>query len=99
MHLEYLIFNIIVISGPLFFGSFQHFYFVDRWRDTLISAGIVAVPYIIWDVLVTDRHWMFNSEYTLNFRLAHFNDYILILRPFSSKKMFLSGHFSCGFRF
>jgi hypothetical protein len=35
----------------------------------------------------------------LNFRLAHFNDYILILRPFSSKKMFLSGHFSCGFRF
>jgi lycopene cyclase domain-containing protein len=70
MHLEYLIFNFIVISGPILFGSFRQFYFADRWRDTLISAGIVAIPYIIWDALVTNRHWMFNSHYTLNFRLA-----------------------------
>lgn len=71
MNLEYLIFNIIVISGPLLFGFFRQFYFLDRWRDALIAAGIVAIPYIIWDVLVTDKHWMFNSQYTLNFRLAH----------------------------
>jgi len=60
MQLEYLIFNIIVISGPLLFGSFKKFYFLDRWRDAMISAGIVAIPYIVWDALVTDRHWMFN---------------------------------------
>ena len=71
MHLEYLIFNIIVISGPLLFGSFRPFYFLDRLRDALISAGIIAIPYIIWDALVTGTHWMFNSQYTLDFRIAH----------------------------
>ena len=55
MKLEYLIFNIIVFVGPLLFGSFQRFYFLDRWRDTLTSVFIIAVPFIIWDVLVTDK--------------------------------------------
>ena len=27
------------------------------------------IPYIIWDVLVTDSHWWFNKAYTLDFRL------------------------------
>jgi lycopene cyclase domain-containing protein len=71
MKSEYLIFNIIVIAGPLIFGSFQKFHFLDRWRAALISAIIPAVPFIIWDSLVTDKHWMFNPKYTLNFRLAH----------------------------
>jgi lycopene cyclase domain-containing protein len=71
MKLEYLTFNIIVFTGPLLFGSFQRFYFLDRWRDTLISVFIIAVPFIIWDVLVTDKHWMFNPQYTLNYRIAH----------------------------
>lgn len=70
MKSEYLIFNIIVIAGPLIFGSIQKFYFLDRWRDALISAIIPAVPFLIWDSLVTDKHWMFNPKFTLNFRLA-----------------------------
>ena len=71
MNIEYLIFNIIVIAGPLIFGFFQKFYFIDRWRDVLISASIIAAPFIIWDSLVTDRHWMFNPQFTLNLRLFH----------------------------
>jgi len=71
MKSEYLIFNIIVITGPLIFGSIQRFYFLNRWRDVLISAIIIAIPFIIWDALVTDRHWMFNPQYTINFRLVH----------------------------
>ena len=27
------------------------------------------IPYVIWDVLVTDSHWWFNKAYTLDFRL------------------------------
>ena len=71
MKLEYLIFNIIVIAGPLIFGSLKPFYFLDRWRNVLISSIIVAIPFIIWDSLVTGKHWMFNELYTLDFRLAH----------------------------
>jgi lycopene cyclase domain-containing protein len=71
MKTEYLIFNLVVISGPIIFGSFKHFYFWNRWREVLLSAAIIGIPFIIWDALVTDKHWMFNSEYTLNFRLAN----------------------------
>jgi lycopene cyclase domain-containing protein len=71
MKSEYLIFNIIVIAGPLIFGSLKPFYFLDRWRAVLISSIIVGVPFIIWDSLVTGKHWMFNKLYTLDFRLVH----------------------------
>jgi lycopene cyclase domain-containing protein len=71
MNSEYIIFNLIVISGPLIFGSLKSFYFLDRWRDAILSALIIAIPFIVWDAFVTDRHWMFNEQYTLNFRLAH----------------------------
>jgi lycopene cyclase domain-containing protein len=60
---EYLIFNILVISGPLVFGSLRPFYFIDRWLPALISAVAAGTPYIIWDVLVTGRHWHFNPAY------------------------------------
>jgi len=60
---EYLIFNMLVISGPLVFGSWRPFYFIDRWIPALLSVVVVGTPYIIWDVLVTGRHWHFNPAY------------------------------------
>jgi len=66
---EYLIFNIIVLSGPLFFGSLKQFYFLDKLKYALLSIIIPAIPFIIWDAAVTDRHWFFASEYTLDFRI------------------------------
>ncbi|MCW8850017.1 MAG: lycopene cyclase domain-containing protein [Melioribacteraceae bacterium] len=69
MKYEYLIFNIIVLSGPLFFGSLKQFYFLDKLKNALLSILISAIPFLIWDAAVTDRHWFFASEYTLGFRL------------------------------
>jgi lycopene cyclase domain-containing protein len=71
MKLEYFIFNIIILVGPIIFGSMKQFNFWDRWPKALGAAIIVGIPFIIWDSLVTDKHWMFNPEYTLNLRLAH----------------------------
>ena len=71
MKFEYLLFNMIIIAGPLIFGSLKQFYFFDRWRNVLISAIIIAIPFIVWDSIVTGEHWTFNSQYTLDFRLAH----------------------------
>lgn len=71
MKLEYLIFNVIVMTGPLIFGSIKKFYFMDRWKEVLISVVIIAIPFMIWDSLVTDKYWMFNPEYTIDFRLAN----------------------------
>jgi len=69
MKYEYLIFNIIVLSGPLFFGSLKKFYFLDKYKYALFSVVISAIPFIIWDVIVTDRHWFFAEQYTLGFRI------------------------------
>lgn len=67
---EYLIFNIIVLSGPLFFGIMRRFYFINRWPYAFFSIVIAATPFIIWDILVTGRHWFFNANYVLNLRLG-----------------------------
>ena len=66
---EYLIFNLFVITGPLLFGSLKRFYFLDRWRIALIATAIVAIPFIIWDSLVTGRHWIFNQDYISGLQL------------------------------
>ena len=89
MKFEYLIFNVIVIAGPLIFGSTKKFYFMDRWRDALLSAIIIAFPFIIWDALVTEKHWMFNPKYTIDFRLAHL--------PIEEWLFFLTVPFACLF--
>ena len=59
MKSEYLVFNIIVISGPLFFGSLKRFYFWNYWKQALLSVIISAIPFLFWDTSVTDRHWFF----------------------------------------
>ena len=69
MKYEYLIFNIIVLSGPLFFGSLRQFYFLDNLKYALFSIFISAFPFLIWDASVTNRHWFFAEEYTLGFRI------------------------------
>jgi len=70
MQSEYLMFNIIVLSGPLFFGSMRRFYFIDRWPYALLSIVVAGAPFIIWDILVTGRHWFFNESYILDLRFA-----------------------------
>ncbi len=70
MQYEYLLFNIMVISGPLIFGSFKRFYFMNRWKEAFVSAVVVSLPYLLWDVFVTGSHWEFNPLYITGVRIA-----------------------------
>jgi lycopene cyclase domain-containing protein len=65
---EYLIFNIIVLIGPVFFGAQKRFYFFNHWRETFISVAAVAIPFLVWDSLVTGLHWDFNSNYIIGIK-------------------------------
>ena len=69
MKFEYLLFNIIVIAGPVVSHFNPQIKQLSRWRLKLLTNGLVMIPYIIWDVCVTGSHWWFNKAYTLDFRL------------------------------
>jgi lycopene cyclase domain-containing protein len=70
MKLEYMIFNFAVILGPLILSFEKGVYYFGRWKQAFSAIIIVMIPFITWDSLVTDRHWWFNPDYTLDLRLA-----------------------------
>lgn len=69
MKFEYLLFNLIVIAGPIACQFNRQIKPISYWRLRLLTNAIVMIPYIVWDVLVTGSHWWFNAAYTLDFRL------------------------------
>ena len=69
MKVEYLLFNLVIITGPVVSEFSRRIRHVSRWRLKLLVSGIVMIPYIIWDAVVADSHWWFNEAYTLDFRL------------------------------
>ena len=69
MKFEYLLFNLIVLAGPAVSQFNRQIKHISQWRLKLFTNGIVMIPYIIWDALVTGSHWQFNKAYTLDFRL------------------------------
>lgn len=89
MRYEYLIFNLIVLSGPLFFGLLKPFYFVHKWIYALISIVIVGIPYIIWDSIVTGAHWMFNENYIIGLNFLNL--------PVEEWLFFITVPFACLF--
>lgn len=69
MKFEYLLFNLVIIVGPVVSRFSRQIRHVSRWRLKVLASGIVMIPYIIWDAIVTGSHWWFNEAYTLDFRL------------------------------
>ena len=66
--LEYFIFHLVVIAGPLCL-SFEHrIQYVKKWSIAAAAAAIAGVPYLIWDLLVTGKHWNFNPNYILGLK-------------------------------
>lgn len=71
MKIEYLIYNLIVFSGPFVLSFDRKVNFVQYWRFAFPAIAIPLVPYIFWDALVTNRHWWFNENYTLDARFLN----------------------------
>jgi lycopene cyclase domain-containing protein len=69
MKAEYLLFNLIVIAGPLALSFEPTIRFVKQWKFILGAIVLSAIPYLVWDSLVANRHWFWNVKYTLGPRL------------------------------
>jgi len=64
---------IIFIGLPFIFKSHDPALPLHRRRGVaLLATGIVAVPFLVWDVVVTDAgHWSFSSKYILGPKLLN----------------------------
>lgn len=89
MKFEYLLFNLVVIAGPLILGAMRRFRFLHLWRESLPAIVAAAVPFLIWDSLVTEAHWRFNENYTIGVTIARL--------PIEEWLFFLTVPFACLF--
>jgi len=65
MNLEYLIFNLIIITGPILSIIFYPKIIKPKLFPTSISIISTAAFFIIWDILVTGYFWEFNPNFIL----------------------------------
>ena len=86
---EYLLFNIVVLSGPLLFGSMKQFYFLDKTKKAVFAIVLSSIPFILWDVSVTNRHWFFSDSYTLGIQILNL--------PFEEILFFITVPYACLF--
>ncbi len=70
MKLEYLLFNIIILSGPLALSFEKRVHYLGKWKYAFRSILLVLIPFIVWDILVTGRHWWFNNNYISGIKVA-----------------------------
>ena len=89
MNFEYLIFNLVVISGPAFFGSLKCCYIWNHWKQILIAIALPAIPFLFWDALVTGAHWNFNPEYVSGIKIINL--------PIEEILFFITVPFACLF--
>lgn len=59
----------MVLSGPIFFGALPRFSFFKNIKSALISLAVPIMPFLVWDSIVTDKHWFFNDLYITGIKL------------------------------
>ena len=89
MKTEYLLFNLIIILGPLLYSFDRRVTFVNQWWNVARSVIIPMAVFILWDALVTGRHWWFNPHYTSEMRLLNL--------PLGEWLFFITVPFACLF--
>lgn len=70
MFWEYLIFNLIIVAGPIALSFEKGVHYVSRWKYAFMAIFPVLVLFVVWDALVTGRHWWFNDQYIIGLKIA-----------------------------
>lgn len=67
---EYLIFNLVIIAGPIALSFEKGVHYVSRWKCAFIAIMPVLLLFVMWDAIVTGRHWWFNENHISGFRVT-----------------------------
>ena len=89
MNSEYILLNVLIFIGPLALSFERRIRFLQYWPKVFLSIGIVMIPFLLWDVLVSGAHWHFNEAYTLPYRILKL--------PIGEWLFFITMPFSCLF--
>ncbi|MEM6294662.1 MAG: lycopene cyclase domain-containing protein [Myxococcota bacterium] len=69
MRAEYLLFDLLILAGPLALSLMPRHQFLAKARGIAIAVLLIAVPFIAWDAAVAGEHWWFDARYTLGVEL------------------------------
>jgi lycopene cyclase domain-containing protein len=87
------IYLILILTTPLFpiFLSFDNrVAYFKNWKWSILSALIIAIPYLIWDEIFTENaFWGFNRDYLLEFYIGNL--------PIEEISFFIVVPFACTF--
>jgi len=72
MNWFYLILNLGTLLGPLALSFDKNVQYRKVWGKSLLSALIIAIPFIIWDIIFTQNgFWGFNPDFILGIYIYH----------------------------
>ena len=67
----YLLLNLGSISIPFLYSFHKKMNFIKQWKSVLTAILLVAILFVIWDVIFTHHGvWGFNNNYHLPFLIA-----------------------------
>jgi len=64
-YIQILLLSIVI---PILFSFEKRIHYVSKWKAILRASIIVAIPFLIWDIIFTKNGiWGFNESYTIGF--------------------------------
>lgn len=69
MRAEYLLFDLLILAGPLALSLMPRHDFLGRAKSLAFATLVVAVPFIAWDAAVAGSHWWFDDRYIVGLEL------------------------------
>lgn len=63
MKAEYLLFNLIVLAGPLSLSFDKKVNFKQYWPIVFPSIFLGSLPHLIWDFFASGHFWHYNSRF------------------------------------
>ncbi len=68
---EYLVFNLIIILGPVLGRFFYSRSILPKTKQIIFSISLASLFFVVWDILVTDYFWSFNYKYVLGYKFVN----------------------------
>lgn len=86
----YLLLDIATLIFPLALSFDKKVAYVKSWKNVLFASLIVGVPFLVWDILFTQKGiWGFNADYLVDITIYNL--------PIEEVLFFLVVPFACTF--